>query len=678
MIHVCFIQGCNMESDLSEEDKFLNIYQRLEFSQKLDPHQAVCDSRNQFFVFSKELEKWTCNKTQLVWMDIHLNKINSEVDKYDTEGSINNDCDAISRLVKQNGKHTDAPKWKSCLSEMDDSTFFDLIRSPGECKNPNVVEDSPTVQSLISLLVTNSENTNRQPPPPSSILHPAAPTYKKVEKSNNTVHPKQPVNLFNSGRSISTNSDSSSNETDFAKAYGKDSFNRTGMNKENNAWTHMGDETEEWYQANNYGGRKSHVAASNLTSKYGNKPSSGISRSTGVSNAGSSSASSHSNNVFRTAQEELRIQNVNKYGNANGPYNSESTNGGYGSQKKSLGGIGGKPRSVTSKFKPPVPCEENSWGSPNESCKSNNDQGRSDLLKCIDEKMIEMIENEIMDQSTPITWDDIAGLEFAKKTIQEIVVLPFLRPDLFTGLRSPPKGILLFGPPGTGKTLIGKCIASESESTFFSISASSLTSKWIGDGEKMVRALFAVARTRQPSVIFIDEIDSLLSQRSDTEHESSRRMKTEFLVQLDGATTGDDDRILIIGATNRPQELDEAARRRLIKRLYIPLPDKPARVQIITRLMASERNDLTHEQVDEISDLTDGYSGADMKCVCKEASLEPIRSIDISKIKHISALDVRPITIDDFRAALSRVKSSVSAKDLDQYLEWDKLFGSGK
>ena len=122
--------------------------------------------------------------------------------------------------------------------------------------------------------------------------------------------------------------------------------------------------------------------------------------------------------------------------------------------------------------------------------------------------------------------------------------------------------MLLFGPPGTGKTLIGKCIASQSGSTFFSISASSLTSKWIGEGEKMVRALFAVARVHQPSVVFIDEIDSLLSQRSESEHEASRRIKTEFLVQLDGATTEGEERILVVGATNRPQELDEAARRR--------------------------------------------------------------------------------------------------------------------
>lgn len=107
--------------------------------------------------------------------------------------------------------------------------------------------------------------------------------------------------------------------------------------------------------------------------------------------------------------------------------------------------------------------------------------------------------------------------------------MPSLRPDIFKGLRRPARGILLFGPPGTGKTLIGKCIASQSESTFFSISASSLTSKWIGDGEKMVRALFAVAVVHQPAVIFIDEIDSLLCQRSENEHESSRRIKVMIL-----------------------------------------------------------------------------------------------------------------------------------------------------
>merc|ERR1712165_473420 len=142
--------------------------------------------------------------------------------------------------------------------------------------------------------------------------------------------------------------------------------------------------------------------------------------------------------------------------------------------------------------------------------------------------MVETIQNEILFNGKPTDWSDIAGLEFVKKTVKEIVVFPLLRPDIFTGLRSPPKGLLLFGPPGTGKTLIGKCIASRSGSTFFS--ASSLTSKWVGEGEKMVRALFAVAKVHQPSVVFIDEIDSLLTSRTDGEHESSRRIKTEFLV----------------------------------------------------------------------------------------------------------------------------------------------------
>jgi len=175
-----------------------------------------------------------------------------------------------------------------------------------------------------------------------------------------------------------------------------------------------------------------------------------------------------------------------------------------------------------------------------------------------------MILAEVLDSQRPIKWKDIAGLSFAKKTIYEMIVWPMLRPDIFTGLRSPPKGILLFGPPGTGKTLIGKAIASESNSTFFSISASSLTSKWVGESEKMVRTLFVVAKVKQPSVIFIDEIDSLLCARSEKDDDSTRRIKTEFLVQLDGAKSINDERVLIIGATNRPEELDEAVKRRFV------------------------------------------------------------------------------------------------------------------
>ncbi|XP_011705736.1 PREDICTED: fidgetin-like protein 1, partial [Wasmannia auropunctata] len=175
-----------------------------------------------------------------------------------------------------------------------------------------------------------------------------------------------------------------------------------------------------------------------------------------------------------------------------------------------------------------------------------------------------------------------------------------------------------------GKTFIGKCIASQIKSTFFSISASSLISKWIGNSEKMVRALFAVARVYQPSIVFIDEIDSLLTHRSETEHESSRRLKTEFLLQLEGVATFEDDRILIVGATNRPQDLDEAARRRFVKRLYVPLPDLEARKQIITNLLKSVDHDLNEEDIATIAGKTVEYSGADMTELCKEASMGPV------------------------------------------------------
>jgi len=298
--------------------------------------------------------------------------------------------------------------------------------------------------------------------------------------------------------------------------------------------------------------------------------------------------------------------------------------------------------------------------------------------KNIDPKMIEMISNEIMDCGTEVNWDDIAGLEFAKTTIKEIIVWPMLRPDIFTGLLAPPRGLLLFGPPGTGKTLIGKCIASQSKSTFFSISASSLTSKWVGEGEKMVRALFAVAIVKQPSVIFIDEIDSLLGARSDGEHESSRRMKTEFLVQLDGAVNGNDDRLLVVGATNRPGDLDDAARRRLVKRLYIPLPDTLARRSIIRNLLAKTRYQMTDEEVEGVCQMTEGFSGADMAALCREAALGPIRSLQKGEILNVTRDQVRHIEYSDFQQALTQVKASVSQADLTMFAQWNERYGAGK
>ncbi|XP_072379253.1 fidgetin-like protein 1 isoform X1 [Diabrotica undecimpunctata] len=372
-------------------------------------------------------------------------------------------------------------------------------------------------------------------------------------------------------------------------------------------------------------------------------------------------------NCFKTAREELKTQSIQKFGTVS---SSNTVQSNPLAQKKRIGNR----RGISNKFISPLRSNSES----NEDIRQKEvEEPIDERLKNIEPKMVELIKSEIMDCNTNLHWDNIAGLSFAKTAIQEAVVWPLLRPDIFTGLRRPPKGILLFGPPGTGKTLIGKCVASQSKSTFFSISASSLTSKWVGDGEKMVRALFAVARVHQPSVIFIDEVDSLLSQRSDTEHESSRRIKTEFLVQLDGATTDNEERILVIGATNRPQELDEAARRRFVKRLYIPLPNYEARLQLVQQLIMNENHQLTFENFEKIAALSDGYSGADIKTLCSEASLGPIRSIDMTMIEHIQANEVRSLLMEDFEKSLNRVKSSVSPDDLEQYITWNKTYGSG-
>ncbi|TBU02035.1 AAA ATPase [Hamiltosporidium magnivora] len=317
---------------------------------------------------------------------------------------------------------------------------------------------------------------------------------------------------------------------------------------------------------------------------------------------------------------------------------------------------------------------ENTDSSTNNSVQNKKLKETNSKENTQNQAIYDRIRSEILEGTVSIKWEDIIGLESVKKTINEIVVWPMIRPDIFKGLREPSKGMLLFGPPGNGKTMIGKCIASQCKATFFSISASSLTSKWVGEGEKMVRALFSLARELQPSVIFIDEIDSLLSQRSENENEGTRRIKTEFLVQFDGVSTLSTDKILVIGATNRPQEIDEAARRRLVKRIYVPLPENEARKNLIRNLIKEFTNLITEDKLEEISKLTDGYSGSDLYNLCREAAMEPLREIeDILKVSNDST---RPIVFNDFLKASTQIRKSVNKSDLEEYIKWDSIFGS--
>ena len=305
-------------------------------------------------------------------------------------------------------------------------------------------------------------------------------------------------------------------------------------------------------------------------------------------------------------------------------------------------------------------------------------------LAKLDAALVESICNEVIADGGGITWDDIAGQDAAKSLIAEVVVWPMLNPDIFTGARAPPKGVLLFGPPGTGKTLLGKAIASNIKAAFFAISASSLTSKWIGEGEKLVRTLFAVAAWISPSVIFIDEIDSLLSARkSDGEHEASRRMKTELLVQMEGCDpTNAERRVLLIGATNRPEELDEAARRRMPKQLYIPLPCETARKQMIVRALRPGGKiavSLTEKELEKIVEKTHGYSGSDMRNLIQEACQGPVRDA----VKHhgagvanLTEHDLRAVVLKDFVFAAKIQKASVQPEEVVRYEVYNERHGA--
>ncbi|KAL9892438.1 spastin isoform 2-T2 [Glossina fuscipes fuscipes] len=297
-------------------------------------------------------------------------------------------------------------------------------------------------------------------------------------------------------------------------------------------------------------------------------------------------------------------------------------------------------------------------------------------VKGVEQKLVQIILDEIVEGGAKVEWSDIAGQDVAKQALQEMVILPSVRPELFTGLRAPAKGLLLFGPPGNGKTLLARAVATECSATFFNISAASLTSKYVGDGEKLVRALFAVAREMQPSIIFIDEVDSLLSERSSNEHEASRRLKTEFLVEFDGLPGNPDgDRIVVLAATNRPQELDEAALRRFAKRVYVSLPDLDTRELLLRKLLQKQGNPLDSDALKRLAKLTDGYSGSDLTALAKDAALEPIRELNVEQVKNLDISAMRPITETDFHNSLKRIRRSVAPQSLTLYAKWSQEYG---
>jgi vacuolar protein-sorting-associated protein 4 len=295
-----------------------------------------------------------------------------------------------------------------------------------------------------------------------------------------------------------------------------------------------------------------------------------------------------------------------------------------------------------------------------------------------EQELIDSISGTIVTESPNVKWDDIAGLDNVKQALREAIVLPIAKPQLFTGARKPWSGILLFGPPGCGKTLLAKAAATECHATFFSASSADLLSKWLGESEKLISSLFKVARLKAPSLIFMDEIDSIATRRGEgSESGGERRVKTQLLSEIQGLKSTYDKPLLVLGATNRPWDIDNAMLSRFEKRVHVPLPDLKARAGIFNIHTEGVNTALTDEDFIELAVRTEGYSGRDIANVCREVIMLPVRELDMSGLLEDSDMEVnvRDIELKDFKKTLKKVKPMTTKALLKQYNDWAEEFG---
>jgi SpoVK/Ycf46/Vps4 family AAA+-type ATPase len=284
-------------------------------------------------------------------------------------------------------------------------------------------------------------------------------------------------------------------------------------------------------------------------------------------------------------------------------------------------------------------------------------------------------EEMIVTEKPKVNWEEVVGLDTAKKAIKEAIVYPVQRPDLFP--LGWPRGILLFGPPGCGKTLIAAAVATELDATFYSIDAASIMSKWLGEAEQNVAKLFCSARKSsnegKPAIVFVDELDSLMGQHTN-EVGGEIRVRNQFLKEMDGVMDkGKALHVYVIGATNKPWDLDWAFIRRFQKRILVPLPDHPTRLMML-KLYTSN---LTIEQavdLHELARLSEGFSGSDIRDVCQSAQLKLIGEFFETGRAMDREAKPRAITMSDFRSILEDRKPSVSMGMLTHYSRWFEAF----